>query len=62
MTPDDFEEATFTVGEVDSAWHIYAALLCYSLHTPSAKDNEYFAAALKQQKFMFDRMFERLEQ
>lgn len=62
MKPADFDKATFTVSEVDCAWHVYAALLSYSLYTPGAKENPNYAAALEQQKFMFDMMFERLEQ
>ncbi len=61
MKPEDFDAATFTPQEVDSAWHIYAALLTYGLNNPAAQENPSFTAAVKQQKFMFDRMFERLE-
>ena len=61
MTPDDFSSATFTASEVDCAWHIYAAMLTYGLSVPEALDNPRYAAAVKQQKFMFDRYFERME-
>ncbi len=61
MKPGDFARATFTPQEVDCAWHIYAALLSYSLGCPGSMDNPRFADAVKQQKFMFDQMFDRLE-
>lgn len=61
MTPDDFDSASFPASEVDCAWHLYAALLTYGLNTPQAQENPAYTAALKQQKFMFDMMFERME-
>ena len=61
MTPDDFSGATFTPSEVDCAWHIYAAMLTYGLNVPQALENPRFAAAIEQQKFMFDSYFERME-
>ena len=61
MKPQDFDNVTFTPQEVDCAWHIYAAMLSYSMGCPTSMDNPRFAAAVEQQKFMFDRMFERLE-
>ncbi len=61
MKPQDFDNVTFTPQEVDCAWHIYAAMLSYSMGCPASMDNPRFAAAVEQQKFMFDRMFERLE-
>ena len=61
MKPEQFDNAVFTPSEVDCAWHIYAALLTYSMGCPAILENDGFAAALEQQKFMFDQMFERLE-
>ena len=61
MKPADFDRATFTASEVDCAWHIYASMLTYSLGCPASLENERFVAAIEQQKFMFDRYFERME-
>lgn len=61
MTPKDFDSALFTADEVDCAWHIYAALLTYGMNNPEALESPRFAAAVEQQKFMFDQMFERME-
>lgn len=61
MTPDDFDHASFTPDEVDCAWHIYAALLTYGMQNPGAMESPRFLAAMEQQKFMFDRLFERME-
>lgn len=61
MTPEDFESALFAPDEVDCAWHIYAALLTYGMNNPDAMESPRFLAAVNQQKFMFDQMFERME-
>lgn len=61
MTPDDFSTATFTASEVDAAWHVYGALLTYSINCPEVLNIKGFADALDYQRGMFNRMFERLE-
>jgi len=61
MKPEDFDSALFTPDEVDCAWHIYAALLTYGMNNPDTMENPRFLAAVNQQKFMFDQMFERME-
>lgn len=61
MTPGDFDNIKFTATEVDAAWHVYSALLSYSIYSPEVLDNEGYAAALDYQRAMFNRMFERME-
>ncbi len=61
MKPDDFDAATFSANECDGAWHVYGALLTYSLNCPEVLDNDVFVEALDFHRAMFGKMFERME-